>query len=56
MDTLAGIGQVGDGGLDRLLPGELVEALVGDSGKPLGTVGLVVADELVELLDVDVER
>jgi len=55
VDTLAGIGQVGDGGLDRLLPGELVEALVGDSGKPLGTVGLVVADELVEFLDVDVD-
>ena len=52
--AFARLGQVGDGGLDRFFPGELVEALVGDSGKPLGTVGLVVANELVELLDIDV--
>jgi hypothetical protein len=36
VDTLADIGQVGDGGFKRLIPGELVEALVGDSGKPSG--------------------
>ena len=55
VNTFAGIGQVGNGGLDRLLSGELVEALVGDSSKSLRAVSLVIANEFVEFLNIDVD-
>ncbi len=55
VNTLAGIGQVGNGGFDWFFARKLIEALVGDSGKSLGAVGLVVANEVVEFLNVDVD-
>ena len=53
VNTLAGIGQVGNGGLDGFLARELVEALVCNSGESLRAVGLVVANDFVEFLNVD---
>lgn len=55
MDTLTGISEIRDGSFDRFLTGELVKPLVGNSSEPLGSIGLVVADQRVELLDVDVD-